>query len=506
MKNGASERSQAELGNEVVKDAGLDSEFHRGLGLFDATMVVVGSMIGSGIFLVPATMARELGSPGWLLAAWLFTAVLTVSAALSYGELAAMMPRAGGQYLYLREAFSPLLGFLYGWTLFFVIQTGLIAAVAVAFSRFAGVFCPAISEQNYLFPPWHLTPGYAVSLSTAQLAGVLMIAVLTATNICGLRYGKFVQNLFTVTKTGALLGLIGAGLALGWNAEAVSANFGDLWTPRGQLSDLGGGLTAATAFGLFVALCVAQTGSLFSSDAWNNVTFTAGEVRQPRRNLPLSLALGTSSVLLLYFLANLAYLVTLPFADIQQAENDRVATVMLARIFPNLGVPLMAAAIMISTFGCNNGLILAGARAYYAMARDGLFFASAGRLNAARVPAWGLVVQGTWAALLVLPRTYNVHEKTYGNLYSDLLDYIISAALLFYLLTIAGVYRLRSTRPDAERPYRAFGYPLVPALYVAGAAIIVAVLVVYRPMTTWPGMVIVLLGLPVYFVWKRRGS
>jgi APA family basic amino acid/polyamine antiporter len=506
MKNGASERSQAELGNEVVKDAGLDSEFHRGLGLFDATMVVVGSMIGSGIFLVPATMARELGSPGWLLAAWLFTAVLTVSAALSYGELAAMMPRAGGQYLYLREAFSPLLGFLYGWTLFFVIQTGLIAAVAVAFSRFAGVFCPAISEQNYLFPPWHLTPGYAVSLSTAQLTGVLMIAVLTATNICGLRYGKFVQNLFTVTKTGALLGLIGAGLALGWNAEAVSANFGDLWTPRGQLSDLGGGLTAATAFGLFVALCVAQTGSLFSSDAWNNVTFTAGEVRQPRRNLPLSLALGTSSVLLLYFLANLAYLVTLPFADIQQAENDRVATVMLARIFPNLGVPLMAAAIMISTFGCNNGLILAGARAYYAMARDGLFFASAGRLNAARVPAWGLVVQGTWAALLVLPRTYNVHEKTYGNLYSDLLDYIISAALLFYLLTIAGVYRLRSTRPDAERPYRASGYPLVPALYVAGAAIIVAVLVVYRPMTTWPGMVIVLLGLPVYFVWKRRGS
>lgn len=497
MKNGTSDKA-------TPGDAGLDTEFHRGLGLFDATMVVVGSMIGSGIFIVPATMAGLLGSPGWLLAAWLITAVLTISAALSYGELAAMMPRAGGQYLYLREAFSPLVGFLYGWTLFLVIQTGFIAAVAVAFARFAGILWPAISEEKYLLSPWHLSSGYAVSLSTAQLVGVLMIVVLTATNICGLRYGKIVQNLFTVTKTGALLGLIGVGLVLGWNAEAVSANFGDAWSVRGKLSDLGSGLTATTAFGLFVAVCVSQTGSLFSSDCWNNVTFTAGEVRQPRRNLPLSLALGTSSVLLLYMLANLAYLVTLPFADIQQAENDRVATVMLARLFPTVGVPLMAAAIMISTFGCVNGLVLAGARAYYAMARDGLFFAAAGRLNAARVPAWGLIVQGAWAAFLVLPRTYNVHEKTYGNLYSDLLDYIISAALLFYVLTIAGVYRLRWTRPDAERPYRAFGYPVVPALYLAGASLIVAVLVVYRPMTTWPGMGIVLLGLPVYWVWKRR--
>ncbi|HEY7326579.1 MAG TPA: amino acid permease [Gemmataceae bacterium] len=497
MKNGTSHKIPA-------GDTGLDTEFHRGLGLFDATMVVVGSMIGSGIFIVPAAMSRELGSPGSLLLAWLITAILTVSAALSYGELAAMMPRAGGQYLYLREAFSPLLGFLYGWTLFLVIQTGLIAAVAVAFSRFAGVFLPGISEQNYILSPVHLTPSYAVSMSSAQLVSVLMIVVLTATNICGLRYGMLVQNLFTVTKTGALLGLIAVGLLLGWNSDAVSANFGDLWTPRGKLSDLGGGLTAASVFGLFVALCVSQTGSLFSADAWNCVTFTAGEVRQPRRNLPLSLALGTSAVLLLYMLANLAYLVTLPFADIQQAENDRVATVMLARIFPTLGVPLMAAAIMISTFGCNNGLILAGARAYYAMARDGLFFARAGRLNAARVPAWGLIVQGVWAALLVLPRTYNVQEQTYGNLYSDLLDYIVSAALVFYVLTIAGVYRLRMTRPNAERPYRAFGYPLVPALYIIGATVLVAVLVVYRPMTTWPGMAIVLLGLPVYFVWQRR--
>ena len=331
-----------------------------------------------------------------------------------------------------------------------------------------------------------------------------MIALLTVTNIGGLRYGKLVQNLFTLTKTGALLGLIVVGLVLGWNAEAVRDNFGDLWTARGELNFLDTGLTAASAFGLFVALCVSQTGSLFSSDTWNNVTFTAGEVRQPRRNLPLSLFLGTSSVILLYLLANLAYLVTLPFEDIQQAQNDRVATVMLSRIFPAVGVPLMAVAIMISTFGCNNGLILAGARAYYAMARDGLFFERAGRLSAARVPAWGLVLQGLWAALLVLPRTYDVQQKSYGNLYNDLLDYIISAAPLFYVLTIAGVYRLRVTRPEAERPYRAFGYPLVPGLYILGAAVIVAVLVVYRPMTTWPGMAIVLLGLPVYYLWKRR--
>jgi APA family basic amino acid/polyamine antiporter len=494
------------MNEKKESESNLENEFERGMGLFDATMVVVGSMIGSGIFIVPAKMASELGSPGWLLAAWLITGLLTVSAALSYGELAAMMPRAGGQYLYLREAFSPMVGFLYGWTLFLVIQTGFIAAVAVAFARYAGVLWPAVSDNNYLLKPWHLSSGYAVSLSTAQLTGILMIAVLTLTNIRGLRYGKFVQNLFTVAKTGALLGLIVVGLLLGWNAEAVRGNFGDLWTARGNLSDLDGGLTAATTFGLFVALCVSQTGSLFSSDTWNNVTFTAGEVRQPRRNLPLSLLLGTSSVIALYLLANLAYLVTLPFADIQQAENGRVATLALSRIFPNFGVPLMAAAIVISTFGCNNGLILAGARAYYAMARDGLFFKRAGRLNAARVPAWGLLLQGAWAAMLVLPRTYNVKDAKYGNLYDDLLDYIISAALLFYVLTIAGVYRLRVTRPHAERPYRAFGYPLIPGLYLAGATVIVVVLVFYRPMTTWPGMILVLTGLPVYLLWHRRAA
>ena len=282
-----------------------------------------------------------------------------------------------------------------------------------------------------------------------------------------------------------------------------SANFGDMWTPRGQV-DIVPGLSAATAFGLFVGLCVAQTGSLFSSDAWNNITFTAGEVKDPRRNLPLALALGTGLVTALYLLANVAYLVTLPLSAIQQAPSDRVATATLDTIVPGLGATLMAAAILISTFGCNNGLILAGARAYYAMARDGLFFKRVGELNSAKVPAAGLVLQGFWSVLLVLPRTFDPATGRYGNLYGNLLDYVISAALIFYILTIAGIFRLRATRPDAERPYRAVGYPVVPALYIAGAATILLVLFAYRPATTWPGLVIVLLGVPVYYAWRKK--
>jgi len=481
----------------------LDTEFKRGLGLFDATMVVVGSMIGSGIFIVSADIARLVGSPAWLLAAWLVTGVLTMAAALSYGELAAMMPRAGGQYVYLREAFSPLWGFLYGWTLFLVIQTGTIAAVGVAFARFLGVLWPAIAEDHYLIAPIHLSTGYALSLSTAQFVAILLIALLTWTNTRGIEYGRVVQNVFTVAKTGAVIALIGVGLVLGWNAEAVAANFGDLWTPRGQI-DIVPGLTAATAFGLFVGLCVAQTGSLFSSDAWNNITFTAGEVKEPRRNLPLALALGTGLVTALYVLANVAYLVTLPLTAIQTAPSDRVATATLESIVPGLGATLMAVAILISTFGCNNGLILAGARAYYAMARDGLFFRRVGELNAAKVPAAGLVLQGVWSVLLVLPRTWDPATGRYGNLYGNLLDYVISAALIFYILTIAGVFRLRATRPELPRPYRAFGYPAVPALYIAGAATILLVLFAYRPATTWPGLVIVLLGVPVYVAWRKK--
>jgi APA family basic amino acid/polyamine antiporter len=480
----------------------LDTEFKRGLGLFDSTMMVVGSMIGSGIFIVSADMARQVGSPGWLLLAWILTGVLTVAAALSYGELAAMMPRAGGQYVYLREAFSPLCGFLYGWTLFLVIQTGTIAAVAVAFGRFLGVLWPVVAENRYIVPPVHLSTGYAVSLSTAQLVAVLLIALLTWTNTRGLEYGKVVQNVFTTAKTGALLALVALGIVIGWSAGVVEANFDAPWTARGQV-DVVPGLSAATAYGLVIALCVSQVGSLFSSDAWNNITFTAGEVRDPRRNVPLSLALGTGLVTALYLLANVAYLVTLPLESIQTAPADRVGTATMDAVFPGAGAVIMAVAIMISTFGCTNGLVLAGARAYFAMARDGLFFGPVGRLNAARVPAAGLLFQGVWAALLVLPRTYDPGTQRYGNLYGNLLDYVVSAALIFYILTIAGVFRLRRARPDAERPYRAFGYPIVPALYIVGAATILLVLFVYRPATTWPGLLIVMLGLPVYFTWRR---
>ncbi len=481
----------------------LDTEFNRGLGLYDSTMVVVGSMIGSGIFIVSADMARNIGSPGWLLGAWLLTGLLTVVGALSYGELAAMMPRAGGQYVYLREAFSPLWGFLYGWTLFLVIQAGTIAAVSVGFARYFGFLVPWIADDHYLVPPIHLSAGYALSLSTTQLVGIVMITLLTWTNTRGLEYGKIIQNVFTTAKTGALLGLILVGVLLGWNHTAVAGNFGSAWAARGTV-EIVPGLSAITGFGLFVAICVSQTGSLFSADAWNNITFTAGEVKDPRRNIPLSLALGTFIVIGLYVLANVAYLVTLPFDQIQHAPGDRVATATLDAIFPGLGATIMAIGIMVSTFGCTNGLILAGARAYYAMARDGLFFRASGRLNDAKVPAWGLVFQGLWSIILVLPRTYDPATQAYGNLYNNLLDYVISAALIFYILTIVGIFRLRRTRPDVERPYRAFGYPIVPSLYVGGAAAILLVLFVYRPATTWPGLVIVLLGVPVYFAWKPK--
>jgi basic amino acid/polyamine antiporter, APA family len=488
-------------GTRHAEAAALDTEFTRGLGLFDSTMVVAGSMIGSGIFIVSAAMSRELGSAGWLLVAWAITGALTIAAALSYGELAAMMPRAGGQYVYLREAYSPLWAFLYGWTLFLIIQSGTIAAVAVAFARFTGVLFPWIGEDRYLVPPIHVSTGYAVSLSTAQLVGVALIALLTWTNTRGLEYGKLVQNVFTTAKTGALLGLIAVALLLGWNADAVSVNFGNVWARR-SFEPIAPGVSAATAFGLFVALCVSQTGSLFSADAWNNITFTAGEVKDPKRNVALSLAFGTILVIALYVLANVGYLVTLPLEAVQSAPSDRVATSVLDTIFPGLGASLMAMAIMVSTFGCNNGLVLAGARAYYAMARDGLFFTRAGELNAARVPARGLMLQGIWAAILVLPRTFDPSTARYGNLYGNLLDYVISAALLFYILTIAAVFRLRVIRPSADRPYRAAGYPIVPALYIAGAATILCVLLVYRPATTWPGFLIVLLGLPA-FMWFR---
>src|ERR1700737_1983971 len=485
------------------------SGFVRGLGLFDSTMIVVGSMIGSGIFIVSADIARHTGSAGGLLAAWIISGLLTVAAALSYGELAAMMPKAGGQYIYLREAYSPLWGFLYGWTLFLVIQTGTIAAVAVGFARYTGVFLPWVSEKNYLIEPVRFG-GYALSLSTAQFVGLAMIALLTYIKTRGLNLCKLVQNIFTTAKRGRLIALILLGIIVGVKSGAGAANFSDFWTLRGGLQEVGEGLTAATAFGLFVGICVAQTNSLFSADAWNNITFTAGEVINPRRNVPLSLAFGTILVIGLYLLANVAYLAALPFEAIQNAPSDRVASETANVIFPGAGATIMAVAIMVSTFGCNNGLILAGARAYYAMARDGLFFRRVGELNKNHVPAWGLIIQGIWAGALVLPRTVKTDAASnvtgYGNLYGNLLDYVISAALIFYILTIIGIFLLRRKQPNAERPYKAFGYPVIPALYIVGATVILVVLFIYQTATTWPGLIIVLTGVPIYFLWRKSNS
>lgn len=484
----------------TTRTAAVDTAtgFVRELGLFDSAMIVIGIMIGSGIFIVPADMARTIGSPGWLLVAWLVTAVLTVAAGLSYGELAAMMPRAGGMYVYLREAFSPILGFLYGWTLFTVIQTGTIAAVAVAFARFTGVLWPAISERNYLIPPIHISSGYAISLSTGQLTAIIVTAFLTWTNSRGIRYGKIVQNLFTSIKVITLAVLILLGL-LFWNRAAITANFGNFWTPH-DVTPVTASLNALTAFGLFAAVCVAQSGSLFSADSWHDITFAAGEVKDPGRIIPRALAIGTICVTVLYLLANVAYLLVLPLGAIQHAPADRVATAMLQVIFPGWGTVLMAAAIMISTFGCMNALILAGPRVYYSMAQDGLFPKAAGSLNRARVPGWSLLLQGIWSAALVLPRTYNTQTHTYGSLYSNLLDYVISAALIFYVLTIAGVIRLRAKRPLADRPYRAWGYPVVPLVYIVGGTVVLVCLFAFRPATTWPGLLIVLCGVPVYWI------
>ncbi len=489
--------------------------FVRELGLLDSTMIVAGSMIGSGIFLVPAEITRQVGSGGWLLMVWIVTGLLTVTAALSYGELAAMMPRAGGQYVYLREAYSPLWGFLYGWTLFLVIQTGTIAAVAVGFARYLGVLMPSISPTTWIIPPIDLPFGYALSLSVQQLVGVLLVIFLTWLNTRGIHLGKLIQNTFTSAKTLSLFALIVVGILVGRNAGAIADNFGNLWMPRDAVPIQPGipgapvAIATAGAFGLFIAFCVAQVGSLFSSDAWNNITFTAGEVKNPKRNIPLSLAAGTSLVIVLYLLANVAYLCVLPLNAIQNAPDDRVATAALQAIFGPAGATIMAVAIIISTFGCNNGLILAGARVYYAMARDGLFFRRTGTLNAKHVPAFGLVLQCVWASLLVLARTRTIDaagQTTYGNLYGRLLDYVVFAVLIFYILTIAGIFILRRKRPNDERPYRAFGYPVVPALYIVAAAVISIVLLIYKTDTSLPGLLIVLTGIPVFFIWRRSGS
>lgn len=480
-----------------------ESKFHRSLNLYDSTMVVAGSMIGSAIFIVSSDMSRQLGSSGWLLLSWVIAGLLTITGALSYGELASMMPSAGGQYVYLREAFSPVFGFLYGWTLFLVIQTGTIAAVAVAFARFLGVLAPRVSESRYLIQPIHVFGRYWISLSTAQLIAISVIILLTWTNSRGVNYGKIVQNVFTVTKIASLAAIVIVGLFIGSKAGIIRANFAAPWTPLNYTPILPG-ISAATGYGLFIAICVSQVGSLFASDAWNNITFTAGEVQNPKRNIPLSLALGAIGVITLYLLVNIAYLFTLPLGAIQHAASDRVATAALEAALPGVGAGLMAVAIMISTFGCINGMVLSGSRAYFAMAEDRLFFKATGKLNRAGVPGAALLVQGVWAALLVLPRTYDSVTGKYGNLYSNLLDYVVSAVLIFYILTIIGIFRLRRTRPDADRPYKAFGYPVIPALYIAGAFTILVVLLLYRTSTTIPGIFIILSGAPVFLLLRKR--
>ncbi|MCS7041288.1 MAG: amino acid permease [Bryobacteraceae bacterium] len=446
------------------------------LGLLDSTTIVMGSMIGSGVFIVSADIARQVQSPALLMATWALTAVLTMTAALSYGELAAMMPRAGGQYVYLREAFGPLWGFLYGWTLFAVIQTGTLAAVAVAFAKFLGVFVPAVSADA-----WLVRAGPA-GINTQMLVAIALILALTWHNTRGIEAGARVQNIFTIAKVGALAGLIAAGVAWGRQPEAMARNFGRFWE------------VPWSAWDALRLTAVAMVGALFSSDAWNNVTFTAGEIRNPRRNLPLSLALGVGIVSVIYLACNLVYLMALPLEQIQQAPEDRVATAVISKILGPAATQVMALAVMVSTFGCLNGMIFAGARVYYAMARDGLFFGAAARVNEkTRTPNHSLWMQGAWAAFLTLTGRY-----------SDLLDYVIFAVLLFYMLTIAGLFVLRRTRPGAERPYRAFGYPLLPAAYIGAAAFIELMLLLYKPSYTWPGLLIVLTGIPVYLAWRKR--
>ncbi|HKA02319.1 MAG TPA: amino acid permease [Candidatus Solibacter sp.] len=462
----------------ATTDSTVNGHLVKGLGLVDSTTLVMGSMIGSGVFIVAADISRQVQSPGLMMMTWFVTSILTLIAALSYGELAAAMPHAGGQYVYLREAFGPMYGFLYGWTLLMVIQTGTIAAVAVAFAKYAGVFFPWISDQNYLIGAGK------IGLQTQQLVAIVIIVFLAWSNTRGIRTGAIVQNIFTIAKVAAILGLIAAGFLVGRNPEAIASNFNDYWR------------NADWSFTTIRLVGVAMVGSLFSSDAWNNVTFTAGEVRNPKRNLPLSLALGVGIVSALYIACQFVYLNVLTFDQIKNAANDRVAAAATNQMFGPVGASLMAAAIMVSTFGCVNGLTLAGARVYYAMAKDKLFFRRAGELDPkTSAPVFSLKVQCIWSVLLTL-----------SGRYGDLLDYVIFAVLLFYILTIAGLFVLRRTRPEMERPYRAIGYPVLPAVYMVAAGLIEVLLLIYKQDYTWPGLIIVLLGLPVYLIWRRKAT
>ena len=496
----------------------------RGLSMLDATMIVVGSMIGSGIFITSAESSRLVGSPGWLLAAWAIAGVLTITGALCCAELAAMWPRAGGQYVFLREAYGPSIGFLFGWGLFLIIQTGTIAAVAVAFANFTGALTDWISGEHYLVSPLVVVKpftlaglsfnGYALSLSTQQLLAVVMILFLTFINTLGLQTGKTIQNTFTFTKTAALLGLILVGLLIGWNygSAAYTSSWWRPWENGWKPTAAQVWFEPATSGLLVLALVMllgrAMVGPLFAQSAWNNVTFTAGEVREPGKNLPRALLLGCGLVVAFYLLANLAYVVTLPLAGIQNAPQNRVATAVMEAVLGPRGTMVMAIAIMISTFGCNNGLILAGARVYYAMARDGLFFKKVESVNTHHVPAVALVAQGVWASLLVLPRTVTVNQQngafTFGNVYTQLLEYSVSADLVLYMLMVGAVIVMRRKAPEIERPYRTLGYPLVPLVYLIIAGLVVVDLAILAPSTSGIGYLLVLTGIPIYFLWSHK--
>ena len=463
-------------------------QYKRSLSLTDGTLLVIGSMIGSGIFIVSADMTRQLGSAGWLMAAWALTGLLTLAAALSYGELSGMFPKAGGQYVYLREAYGKLWGFLYGWAFFAVIQTGTIAAVGVAFAKFLGYLVPALGENNIL-----LEIG-TYKIAASQLVGIGIILFLTAVNTRGVQSGKLIQGFFTFAKVAAMAALIIAGFLLVKNSDVWAGNWDGAWNAV-TTTTTESAINREHLFGLAVipALCAALVGSIFSSDAWNNVTFVAGEIKRPERNIGLSLALGTIVVTILYLAMNAMYLHVLTLSEIADAPNDRVALAAALKIFGPVGTTVIAVLVMVSTFGCNNGLILSGARVYNTMACDGLFLPAAKKLNSRGVPAVALWMQAVWASALCL-----------SGKYGQLLDFIVFTVLLFYILTIAGIFKLRKTRPEIPRPYKAFGYPVVPLLYIILAALICCVLLVYKPQYTWPGLIIVLIGIPIYYVVNKR--
>jgi APA family basic amino acid/polyamine antiporter len=489
-------------------DRDQHSSLPRALGLLDATMIVVGSMIGSGIFIVSAESLRLVGSPGWLVLAWAIAGLMTISGALCCAELAAMMPQAGGQYVFLREAYGPATAFLFGWSLLLVIQTGTIAAVAIAFANFMGVLTERVSATTYIIAPV-VFGQYAVSLSTQQLVAIGMIVVLTFSNTRGLRLGTLIQNTFTVAKTAALGTLILVGLIAGWNSgsAAYTSSWWNPWANGWDSKAIQPDLEVTGVLALTMILGRAMIGPLFAQSAWNNVTFTGGEIRNPGRNLPRALLIGCVGVVALYLLANVAYVVTLPLVAIQQAEQNRVATAVMRTIVGAAGTVVMAIAIMISTFGANNGLILAGARVSYAMARDGLLFSRIGTLNANRVPAVALIMQGVWAAVLTLPRTVGVKSDTgaivYGNVYTQLLEYIVPADLVLFALMVGAVIVMRRKAPGAERPYRTWGYPIVPAIYLTLAVLLILDLAYLAPSTSGIGFLILFTGLPVYLAWRR---